>query len=73
LRILGALNRVNDLDHWQFRTRPIRDASLKDQLTWAEVEAWICQQRLPQILRERKENPAQPAHSLLEPQPAPGI
>ena len=73
LRILGALDRVNDLDRWQFRTRPIRDASLKDQLTWAEVEAWVCQQRLPQILRERKENPAQPAHSLLEPQPAPGI
>ncbi len=73
LRILGALDRVKDLDHWQFRTRPIRDASLKDQLTWEEVEAWVCQQRLPQILRERKETPAQPAHSLLEPQPAPGI
>ena len=73
LRILGALDRVKDLDRWQFRTRPIRDASLKAQLTWAEVEAWVCQQRLPQILRERKENAAQPAHSLLEPQPAPGI
>ena len=73
LRILGALNQVNDLDRWQFRTRPARDASLKDQLTWAEVEAWVCQQRLAQILQERKENPGRPVHSLLDAQPAPGI
>jgi hypothetical protein len=35
-------------------------------LTWEEVEAWVCQQRLEKILRERKENPQAPVRSLLE-------
>ena len=71
LRLLGALDRVNDLDQWQFRVASYRsskpDAHGVRNLTWDEVEAWVCQQRLAKILRERKENPSAPVHSLLEP------
>lgn len=71
LRILGALDRVKDLDRWQFRVASYRaskpDASGVRTLTWDEVEAWVCQQRLEKILRERRENPSAPVHSLLEP------
>lgn len=63
LRILGALDRVKDLERWQFR--PQRRGVAKDQLTWHDIEAWICQQRLERILRERKENPQAPVRSLL--------
>ncbi len=62
LRILGALDRVKDLDHWQFR--PQRRGIAKGQLTWQDVEAWVCKQRLEIILRQ-KENPQTPASSLL--------
>jgi RNA polymerase sigma factor (sigma-70 family) len=65
LRILGALDRVKDLDRWQFR--PLRRGVAKNQLTWQDVEAWVCQQRLERFLRERKENPKAPPRSLLEP------
>jgi hypothetical protein len=65
LRVLGALDRVKDLDKWQFR--PLRRGVPKDQLTWHDVEAWVCQQRLERFLRERKQNPQAPARSLLEP------
>ena len=64
LRILGALDRVKDLDRWQFR--PQRRGVAKGQLTWNDVEAWVCQQRLERILRERKENPQAPVRSLLQ-------
>ena len=71
LRILGALDRVKDLDKWQFRVASYRaskpDANGVRVLTWDEIEAWVCQQRLQEILRERKENPAAPVRSLLEP------
>ena len=71
LRILGALDRVKDLDKWQFRVASYRaskpDANGVRVLTWDEVEAWVAQQRLEKILRERKENPAAPVRSLLEP------
>jgi RNA polymerase sigma factor (sigma-70 family) len=63
LRILGALDRVKDLDQWQFR--PQRRGIAKGQLTWQDVEAWVCQQRLEKILRRNKENPQTPADSLL--------
>jgi RNA polymerase sigma-70 factor (ECF subfamily) len=63
LRILGALDRVKDLAQWQFR--PQRRGIVKGQLTWQDVEAWVCQQRLGKILRQRKENPQAPAGSLL--------
>jgi len=63
LRILGALDRVKDLAQWQFR--PQRRGIAKGQLTWQDVEAWVCQQRLEKILRQRKENPQTPAGSLL--------
>ncbi|MDQ6632068.1 MAG: hypothetical protein M3Y82_09985, partial [Verrucomicrobiota bacterium] len=65
LRILGALNRVNDLEKWQFR--PSRHGVPKNQLTWNDVEAWVCQQRLKKILNERKANPNVRIRSLLEP------
>ena len=65
LRILGALDRVKDLDKWQFRTS--RRHLAKDEITWREIEAWVAQQRLEKILRARKANPAAPVRSLLEP------
>jgi hypothetical protein len=64
LRILGALDRVKDLDWWQFR--PQRRGLAKDQVTWKDVEAWVCQQRLAKILRGRKEHPQAPVRSLLQ-------
>ena len=71
LRILGALGRVKDLDQWRFRVASYRaskpDANGVRVLTWDEIEAWVCQQRLEKILRERKENPQAPARSLLDP------
>jgi hypothetical protein len=71
LRILGALDRVKDLDKWQFRVASYNsskpDANGVRVLTWDEIEAWVCQQRLEKILRERKENPSAPFRSLLEP------
>jgi RNA polymerase sigma-70 factor (ECF subfamily) len=62
LRILRALNRVKDLERWQFR--PQRRSVAKGQLAWDDVEAWVCQQRLERFLRERKENPQAPSRSL---------
>lgn len=71
LRILGALDRVKDLDKWQFRVASYQlakpDANGIRTLTWNEIEAWVCQQRLEKILRVRKEHPAAPVRSLLEP------
>jgi RNA polymerase sigma factor (sigma-70 family) len=72
LRILGALDRVKDLDKWQFRVKVNRSskpaaAGQVRVLTWDEVEAWVCQQRLGRFLRERKANPQSPPRSLLEP------
>jgi RNA polymerase sigma-70 factor (ECF subfamily) len=71
LRILGALDRVKDLEKWQFRVASTRSskpaANGVRTLTWEEVEAWVCQQRLEKILRERKENPQALVRSLLAP------
>ena len=70
LRILGALDRVKDLDKWQFRVASYNssksDANGVRVLTWDEIEAWVAQQRLENILRERKENPKAPIRSLLQ-------
>ena len=70
LRILGALDRVKDLDHWQFRVASRRTshstANGVRTLTWDEVEAWVCQRRLEKILLQRKENPHAPTGSLLQ-------
>ena len=63
LRILGALDRVKDLERWQFR--PQRRGVAKGQLAWNDVEAWVCQQRLEKLLRNRKANPKAPVRSLL--------
>jgi len=50
LRILGALDRVKDLDRWEFRVASNRSskpaANGVRALTWDEVEAWVCQQRV---------------------------
>ncbi|KAB2653768.1 MAG: sigma-70 family RNA polymerase sigma factor [Verrucomicrobia bacterium] len=72
LRILGGLDQVKDLTKWRFRPHFISDRTAttsigRDNLNWHEIEAWVCQQRLERILRERKENPAAPIRSLLEP------
>ena len=69
LRILGALDRVKDLARWQFR--PLGPSSKKApgevrSVTWFEMDAWLCQQRLAQDLAEHKQNPAAPWRSLLE-------
>jgi RNA polymerase sigma-70 factor, ECF subfamily len=64
LRILGGLDRVKDLDRWQFR--PQRRGVAKGVVRWNDIEAWVCQQRLAKILRERKENPQTPVRSLLQ-------
>jgi RNA polymerase sigma-70 factor (ECF subfamily) len=71
LRMLGALDRVKDLDRWQFRPRlgskiPPTPAERRD-LTWAEIEAWVLQQRLDRLVRGRNEGPQSPPCSLLEP------
>ena len=68
LRILGALDRVKDLDKWEFRVGSNRSSSTAASggLTWDEVEAWVCQQRLRNIVRTRNENPSKPFRSLLE-------
>jgi prenyltransferase beta subunit len=69
LHILGALDRVKDLDEWQFRVASHRvskpDASGVRVLTWDEIEAWVCQQQLKEILKERKENLQKTFGSLL--------
>jgi hypothetical protein len=63
LRILGALDRVKDLEQWKFR--PLRHGVARNQLTWHDVEAWVCQQRLERILQLRREKPQSPIGSLL--------
>lgn len=69
LRILGALDRVKDLEKWQFRVKSAYvskpDANGIRTPTWSEIEAWVCQQRLAQIIRQRKENPGASIRSLL--------
>lgn len=63
LRILGALDRVKDLERWQFR--PQRRGVPQGQLCWQDIEAWVAQQRLGKILQARKEHPQAPVRSLL--------
>jgi RNA polymerase sigma factor (sigma-70 family) len=67
LRILGALDRVKDLDRWQFRPEKFHGPDPPPKVTWNDVEAWVCHQRLEKILHERKENPQSPVRSLLDP------
>lgn len=72
LRLLGALDRVTDLSQWQFRAQfHFRDtnhpADTSNLLSWPEIEAWVCQQRLERIICQRKENPGASIRSLLEP------
>ena len=61
---------MNDLDKWQFRVASNRsskpDANGVRVLTWDEIEAWVCQQRLAKIIQEHKANPAAPYRSLLQ-------
>lgn len=67
LRILGALDRVKDLEKWQFRVRKPSKPAPAQWIPWDQVEAWVCQQRLERFLRERSEHPQTPARSLLVP------
>ncbi|NQU10326.1 PD40 domain-containing protein [bacterium] len=66
LRILGALDRVPDLERWQFRlhSRYASQPGPRRRVTWAEIEAWVCQQRLERFIRERLADPQAPARSL---------
>jgi len=71
LRILGALDRVKDLDRWRFRVAR-RNTSATNakgvrKLTWDEVQAWVGQQRLEKILAERRTHPGMPFGSLMNP------
>ncbi len=65
LRILGGLDRLTDLAEWKFRVR--KSSGDPTSLDWYEVEAWVCQQRLQEILRDRKNHPNIPTRSLLDP------
>jgi hypothetical protein len=65
LRILGALDRVKDLDKWIFRVS--RRHLKNDEITWRDIEAWTAQRRLQKIVQEHQANPAAPWRSLLEP------
>lgn len=67
LRILGALDRVDDLEQWQFRVRAARGSDQATQPSWNAIEAWICQQRFERFLRERRENHRALPRSLLDP------
>ncbi len=67
LRILGALDRVKDLEKWQFRVRKTSTPPTGEWIPWDQIEAWVCQQRLARVLNERKTNPEAPIRSLLEP------
>jgi hypothetical protein len=68
LRILGALDRVKDLDKWQFRPGEVsKPGAAPRVVTWDEIEAWVCAQRLARDLAEHKQNPAAPWRSLREP------
>lgn len=63
LRILGALDRVKDLDDWEFRVRSAKPGVV----TWDQVEAWVFRQRFERAMRDRREYPQLPTRSLLEP------
>jgi hypothetical protein len=68
LRILGALDRVKDLDQWEFRSPKRRAGAESAQaVIWEDVEAWVCQQRLQRILESKKQNPREPYGSLIVP------
>lgn len=61
LRILGGLDRVKDLEKWQFRvasrnlSKPGSDGHRV--LTWAEVEAWVCRENFQRILQKKRLEP----------------
>jgi hypothetical protein len=71
LRMLGALDRVPDISQWQFRPawfygNPAVPSDVV-QMSWFEIEAWVCQQRLSRIVAERERHPSAPVRSLMEP------
>jgi len=67
LRMLGALDRVKDLDQWKFRPIPTPGIAAGFPRTWAEIEAWLYQQRLNRYLAQRRQNPQLAPPSLLTP------
>lgn len=72
LRILGGLDQAKDLPQWKFRPQftskpPPQPVVLRNNLTWAEIESWVLQQRLAQIIRELQKKPEGHVRSLLEP------
>jgi RNA polymerase sigma-70 factor (ECF subfamily) len=77
LRMLDALDRVRDWTNWQFRPQFVSARRDKPrafgQMTWSEIEAWVCQQRFEQFLREQRENTTSQARSLAEPHAASAV
>jgi hypothetical protein len=67
LRILGALDRVHDLERWRFRVSKRRAPTPISAVPWTEIEASVAQQRFERFLRERSHHPRNPPRSLLAP------
>jgi hypothetical protein len=66
LRMLGGLGRVKDLERWRFR--PLWTAGEGEpEVSWFQVEAWVCEKRLQRIVRERESDSSARGRSLLEP------
>lgn len=70
LRLLGALDRVSDLEQWRFRparaSQPPADHSPRF-VTWDEIEALVLEQRFREALRHCQENPGAPFPPLWQP------
>ena len=62
LRILGALDRVRDIERWRFRPAPAYGQPLngpdEGSVTWLKIEAWLYQHRLDQYLSQRRQRPS---------------
>jgi RNA polymerase sigma factor (sigma-70 family) len=67
LRILAALDRVKDLSEWRFRPRHASNPTATPrEITWDEIEAWVCQKRLDWYVRQRANKSEKAAPSLVD-------
>ncbi len=69
LRMLNALDRVQDLDRWKFRPQRVSGPSVTGATgaSWLEIEAWLYQERLNQFLAARRRDSRAVAPSLQSP------
>lgn len=69
LRMLNALNRVTDLERWEFRPSnaswQAKGGHVERVLTAEEIEAWQFQGRLQPYVRQRRSSPQTPPPTLL--------